>query len=113
MLKMILLTFATMSALNAFSDTLKPGRYVPLSGNAGFFRIHDVQTVTVGMNLKAIKVTFSNGYFSEGPVRYECSEIWRDLICQKNETVFVIHDSTHYMWHDKLYGNLAEFELKR
>lgn len=110
MLKVFLLV--ALLASPAFGDSIQPGRYVPLSGNPGFYRIHDVRPEMDGSRMKAIRVTYSNDHYSDGPIRYECSEIWGDLICKKNATLFVIRDSAHYLFHDKLYGNLAEFALK-
>lgn len=63
--------------------------------------------------LRAIRVTYFNEHYSEGPIQYDCSDIWGDLICMKDTVVFVIHDSTRYLWHSKLYDTWAEFELSK
>ncbi|OFZ55034.1 MAG: hypothetical protein A2428_09880 [Bdellovibrionales bacterium RIFOXYC1_FULL_54_43] len=104
--------FATILAGEIDSpNTLKAGLYVPRSGLVES-REQKVRPVMENGKLVGIKVVYLRADYYDGPYHYPCAENWGDLACVGPGVAFVIHDSEHFLWHDKYYGVWAEMGLK-
>ena len=91
---------------------LKAGLYFPRSGLIEN-REQKVRPVVENGRLVWIKVVYLRADYYDGPYHYPCAENWGDLACIGPGVAFVIHDSDHFLWHDKYYGVWAEMELTK
>ncbi|HAR41388.1 MAG TPA: hypothetical protein DCS07_01955 [Bdellovibrionales bacterium] len=102
---------AAAADLNSPND-LKNGLYVPLTANNSSVCPQEVRTFRQNGRLTAIKVAYVGDCYYSGPFEYYCAETPNELRCSSPGMLFVIRDSTHYLWINETYDIFAEFELE-
>ena len=108
MMKILLLSLFTLSAVFASIPKPEKGLYVCKTGNEESICDQILKPFFSGDQLTAVKVEYVGWCGSMGPYTYFCE----DDICEDPGLKFTFRDSRHYLWENKQYGFKCEFEKK-